>query len=138
MDAGEIMKTIRYKGVTHGWSSKSQVWAAVGMWAWLGHRLSGLGLGFYIFLHTILMGSALLAGEQAFNARLGLLMGSPIFKVLDAMLLSAVYYHGLNGLRVVLFDLGIGVAQRSQKVLFWAFMAVAAILWIWSVCLIFV
>ncbi len=137
MDAGEMMEAIRYRDVTQGWSSKSQVWTAVGMWAWLGHRLSGLGLAFYIFLHTILMGFALLAGEQAFNAMLGLLMGSPIFKVLDAMLLSAVYYHGLNGLRLVLFDLGIGVTQRSQKVLFWVFMAVAAILWIWSVSLIF-
>ena len=132
-----MMEVIQFGNETEGWASKSQVWTAVGMWAWLAHRLTGLGLAFYIFLHTILMGSSLLAGEQAFNATLGLLMGSLVFKVLDAMLLGAVYYHGLNGLRLVLFDLGIGVALRSQKVLFWVFMAVAAVLWIWSAYLIF-
>jgi succinate dehydrogenase / fumarate reductase cytochrome b subunit len=103
------------------------------MWAWILHRLTGLGLVLYIFIHIILMSSSLLRGQQAFDAMLTLLMRHPVFEVLDTMLLGAVLYHGFNGIRILLFDLGVGIGVRSQKVLFWVFMAIAAILWVWSI-----
>ncbi len=116
-------------------SHKRQMWDVTGMWAFVLHRITGLGLVFYILLHTILMGGALLSGKEDFNATLSLLMGNPVFEVLDIMLLGAVLYHGFNGIRIILFDMGAGVSVNSQRNIFWVFMGVAAILWFWSIAL---
>jgi len=42
----------------------------------------------------------------------------------EMLLVTAVIYHGLNGLRVILFDLGIGI--KRQKALFWGAFVLAA------------
>jgi len=109
------------------------MWDATGMWAWVLHRITGLGLVFYILLHTILMGSSLLSGKENFDSTLALLMSHPFFEFLDILLLGSVIYHSLNGVRLLFFDIGIGVRVRIQKDLFWVFMSVGAILWIWSI-----
>jgi len=109
------------------------MWDATGMWAWVLHRITGLGLVFYIMLHTVLMGVSLLSGKEGFDSTLSILMGHPVFEVLDILLLGTVLYHGLNGIRVLLFDIGIGVWVRTQKNLFWILMGVGAILWFWAI-----
>jgi len=116
-----------------GYGHKRQVWTTVGMWAWVAHRITGLGLVFYILLHTVLMGLSLLRGKEAFDATLSVLMGNHLFELLDIMLLAAVLYHGFNGIRILLFDMGVGIGVRSQKIIFWVFMGLAAILWLWSI-----
>lgn len=116
-------------------SHRSQMWDVTGMWAFVLHRITGLGLVFYILLHTILMSVSLLSGKEDFDATLSVLMGNPVFEVLDIMLLGAVLYHGFNGIRILLFDMGIGVSVNSQKNIFRIFMGTAAILWFWSIAL---
>jgi succinate dehydrogenase / fumarate reductase cytochrome b subunit len=111
------------------------MWDAIGMWAWLLHRITGIGLVFYILLHTILMASSLISGKERFDATLSVLMGEPVFEVLDLMLLGAVLYHGLNGIRILLFDVGVGISIKSQRNIFWIFMFVGAVLWVWSIAL---
>ena len=118
-----------------GFSHKRQMWDAIGMWAWILHRITGLGLVFYILLHTILMGVSLLSGKEGFDATLSILMGHPVFELLDTMLLGAVLYHGFNGIRILLFDVGIGVSVNSQKIIFRIFMGAEAILWFWSIAI---
>jgi len=122
-------EALLYSRVSH----KRQMWDAIGMWAWLLHRIAGIGLVFYILLHTILMGVSLMSGKESFDAILSVLMGNPFFELLDALLLGAVLYHGFNGIRILLFDMGIGISFRSQKTIFWVFMGAAAILWVWSI-----
>jgi succinate dehydrogenase / fumarate reductase cytochrome b subunit len=117
--------------------AKTQVWTTIGMWAWILHRLTGLGLALYIFIHIVLMSIALLRGQQTFDAMLSYLMGHLVFQVLEALVVGAALYHGFNGIRILLFDLGVGIGVRSQKVLFWSLMAVAAILWVLSIAVIF-
>jgi succinate dehydrogenase / fumarate reductase cytochrome b subunit len=116
-----------------GYSHKSQVWTTIGMWAWVLHRLTGLGLALYLFIHIVLMGLSLLRGEEAFDAALSVLMGSRFFGLLETLLLAAVLYHGFNGIRILLFDMGLGIGVRAQKIIFWVFMGMAAILWLWSI-----
>lgn len=116
-----------YEGTWRAYINRSQVWTAVGMWAWLLHRITGLALVFYILLHVVLMGTFLLQGRSAFDALLGLLMGNPFFQGLDLLLTAAVLYHGANGIRLLLFDLGLGF--NRQKEIFWTFMILAALVY---------
>ncbi len=116
-----------------GYGHKSQVWTTIGMWAWVLHRLTGLGLVLYLLIHIVLMGLSLLRGEEAFDAALSVLMGSRFFGLLETLLLAAVLYHGFNGIRILLFDMGLGIDVRAQKIIFWVFMGMAAILWLWSI-----
>jgi succinate dehydrogenase / fumarate reductase, cytochrome b subunit len=119
--------------ISQKFSHRSQVWDTTGMWAWILHRVTGLGLVFYILLHIVLMSLSLLRGPEGFDETLSLLMGNPFFKFLDTLLLAAVLYHGFNGIRILLFDAGVGVSVKSQKIIFWVLMALAGFLWIWSI-----
>ena len=71
--------------------------------AWFGHRASGLGVLFYLFLH-IVENFTLLFGADAYNATLGLFRNLPV-RLLEILLMAAVVYHALNGLRVISMDL---------------------------------
>lgn len=95
-----------------------------GMTAYLFHRISGVALAFYLVMHIMVISSAMVGGKSAFDALLGLLQ-TPLFVVLDLGLIAAIVFHGFNGVRLILFDLGIGV--RSQKQLFWAVIAVSVV-----------
>jgi succinate dehydrogenase / fumarate reductase, cytochrome b subunit len=107
--------------------SNGQVWRpmAVGMWAWWLQRVTGLGLAGYLLLHVFLMGTSILRGPSAFDSLLALLMGSKLFMLLDLALLAAVLIHGFNGIRLILFDLGLGIPH--QKKVFWVGMGVACL-----------
>jgi succinate dehydrogenase / fumarate reductase cytochrome b subunit len=105
------------------YANKSQVWSTVGMWAWLLHRITGIAIACFIVLHIILISTGIFRGPEAFNAELALLLGNPFFLVLDFLLTGAVLYHALNGIRLLLFDFGIGYGR--QKEIFWSFMVSA-------------
>lgn len=84
--------------------------------AWILQRASGLFLTVYLIAHIFVIGTAL-QGEQTFDDLLGTFEQTP-FLVLDAGLVGVVAFHAFNGLRLILFDLAVGL--RFQKVLFWA------------------
>jgi succinate dehydrogenase / fumarate reductase cytochrome b subunit len=94
-----------------------------GWWAWLLQRVTGVALVGYLFLHVALISTGQ-AGADTFDDVLKVLQ-TPVFVALDLLLLAAVLYHGLNGLRVVLLDLGIGI--RRQAALFWACLALTLV-----------
>jgi len=98
------------------------LWKGLGMWAWLLFRISGLVLVGYLFVHigVISLGRA---GADKLDQMLDL-FHNPVMVFLELMLVGAVLYHALNGVRIVLMDLGIGI--RAHKTVFWACMAVAA------------
>ncbi len=97
-----------------------------GMWAWVGHRLTGLVLVAYVFLHLSFISTASMAeGGADFDALMET-TSQPLFVAMDFLLVIVVIYHAMNGLRVVLFDLGVGI--RRQKLVFWITMAISAVL----------
>jgi succinate dehydrogenase / fumarate reductase cytochrome b subunit len=87
----------------------------VGTIAWILHRITGVFLVVYLLVHIFVIGQAV-RGQDAFNAALHFVQ-TPVFVVLDCGLAGIVTYHGINGLRVVAFDMGRGIHQ--QKWLFW-------------------
>ena len=95
----------------------------VGMFAWILHRLSGLALVGYLVVH--IWGLKAITNPDAYNALITS-YHAPIFKVGEFLLLGAVVYHSLNGLRIVLIDF-MGWSPNHRK-LFWTLGAVAAVL----------
>ena len=95
-----------------------------GWWAWFLQRLTGVALVGYLFLHILVI-STVQAGQDAFDSVL-IVLQKPFFVVLDLFLIAAVVYHALNGVRVLLFDLGIGL--KRQAGLFWVCMVLTTIL----------
>ena len=95
----------------------------LGTWAFWLHRLTGLALAFYLLLHIVVI-STVIGGKASFEAAMGFLK-SPFFLVLEMGLVAAICVHGFNGVRIVLFDLGVGV--KKQREIFMALMAVAVI-----------
>jgi len=86
-----------------------------GLWAFMAHRLSGIALVAYLFLHLAVL-SQLWGGPARWDAFVALAR-SPLLLALDVLLLATVLFHGLNGLRLTLLGLGYGL--RWQKLLFW-------------------
>ena len=95
----------------------------VGMFAWMLHRLTGLALVGYLMVH--IWGLKSITNPAAYNALIAS-YHAPIFKVGEFLLLGAVVYHALNGMRIVLIDF-MGWSPNQQK-LFWTLGAVAAVL----------
>ncbi|MFH1092514.1 MAG: succinate dehydrogenase, cytochrome b556 subunit [Pseudomonadota bacterium] len=75
-----------------------------GFVAWVLHRLGGLGLVAYIFLHLYVLSS--LADGPAFFNRIMALFDHPLIKIMEIGLLGVVVYHSVNGLRIVFMDYG--------------------------------
>lgn len=85
-----------------------------GSWAWILHRITGLGLTAYIYVHIYAL-TTLTQGEKAFDEEMKLFT-TPVFKVLEWLLFSLVLFHAFNGVRIVLVDWANG-ARYHKKIL---------------------
>ena len=94
-----------------------------GSWAWIFHRISGIALTVYLFVHIYAL-STLSKGRAEFSTEMEMFR-KPIFMVLEFLLFLPVIYHSLNGFRIVLVDLGKGA--RNQKSLLRTVYAIAGI-----------
>jgi succinate dehydrogenase / fumarate reductase, cytochrome b subunit len=92
--------------------------------AFVGNRITGLGLVFYLYLHLAVL-SLLLRGAEAWNDFLEIAT-TTVFLLLDVLLLFGLLYHGLNGLRVTL--VGTGYVPNRQKALWWSGAVVGTLL----------
>ncbi|MGQ9463657.1 MAG: succinate dehydrogenase, cytochrome b556 subunit [Candidatus Fervidibacter sp.] len=72
------------------------------MWAWLLHRLTGVGIFVFLLVHVV--DTALIGWGRDLYDTLVRLYHHPVFRVGEILLFGAVLFHGLNGLRVVVMD----------------------------------
>ena len=101
------------------------LWKATGMWAWVLFRISGLVLVLYLFVHIGVISTARFGEDGSTLNSIMKMFESPIAVLLDLLLVWAVLYHALNGVRIVLMDFGVGIKQH--KWIFWVCMAIAVI-----------
>ena len=101
---------------------------STGSWAFMLHRVSGIGLTIYLFLHLAVL-NQLRGGAAHWDGFISLVK-SPLFLILDVVLLFGFLMHGLNGLRLTL--LGFGLGLRSQKRLAWIAFTIAVSLTLWG------
>ena len=91
-------------------------WRYSGMVAFVIQRVTGVALLFYLFLHVHTI--HLLREPDKFDVALQQFR-SPFFKLLEIGLLGTVILHALNGVRLTLIDMGIGVNPTRQRQMFW-------------------
>ncbi len=72
------------------------------MYAWLLHRLTGVGVLVFVFAHVI--DTALIGwGPGAYNEAIALYRKTG-FRIGEILLFGAVLYHALNGVRITIMD----------------------------------
>jgi succinate dehydrogenase / fumarate reductase cytochrome b subunit len=85
------------------------------MWSWLLHRISGLAILVFLFIHIVDI-SVIGFGPTTYNTSV-VLFDQVIVRLLSLSLIVAVLYHSLNGLRIMAIDFW-RKGVRYQKVLF--------------------
>ena len=81
---------------------------------YLGHRLSGLGLLAYMILHIVETANRI-RGEEAW-AGLMALFASPPFRVIEYLLFAMAVFHAMNGLRLMLIELGFFLGRPREPI----------------------
>jgi succinate dehydrogenase / fumarate reductase cytochrome b subunit len=102
----------------------SGLWKGLGMWAWVLFRISGLVMVLYLFVHIWVISQGRVGGPERLD-ELFAFFDKPLLVFLDPMLVAAVLYHALNGVRIILMDLGVGL--QRHKAIFWVCMTLAAL-----------
>jgi succinate dehydrogenase / fumarate reductase, cytochrome b subunit len=74
-----------------------------GHWAFVLHRVTGLGTGLFLTVHIVDIALVYFA-PAAFQGVIDLYR-STLFSLGEIALLFCVFYHGLNGLRIAYFDM---------------------------------
>jgi succinate dehydrogenase / fumarate reductase, cytochrome b subunit len=73
-----------------------------GMWAWVLHRISGVAIFFFLFVH-VLDTALVRVSPQAYNQVVEIYK-TPVAGLMTMGLVAAVLFHALNGIRVTLVD----------------------------------
>ena len=85
-----VRDTLRYRG-------------RQGQWLWVLHRVSGLGILFFLFFHVLDM--ALVYFDVPLNESLIAIYKTPFFSFLEVVLAALLIFHAVNGVRVAVLDL---------------------------------
>jgi succinate dehydrogenase / fumarate reductase cytochrome b subunit len=92
-----------------------------GMWAWVAQRITGVLVFFFLFAH--ILGVALVrVSPDAYDTVMDLYK-NPLAAVLEVLLVAAVLYHAVNGLRVIAVDFW-SKGAKYQRQLLWAALAI--------------
>jgi len=99
-----LTETLRYRG-------------AIGQWSWVLHRITGLGVVFFLTLHVIDTSWSVFYPQLYVEAIAT--YQSPLFTIGEFALVAAVVYHALNGIRIVIFDYRPRWWKYQQRAAYW-------------------
>jgi succinate dehydrogenase / fumarate reductase cytochrome b subunit len=98
----------------------------VGGWVWAGnyklerylyilHRVTGLGILLFLLLHLIMTTVFRIQGQDIWEATMRILH-NPLFKIGEYLVVVAFIYHALNGLRLILQELGFLIGRPTPPI----------------------
>jgi succinate dehydrogenase / fumarate reductase cytochrome b subunit len=87
---------------------------SAGMWAWIFHKFTGWVLVGYLFTHIAVLSTAL-SGASEYTTTIRTLEGLLVVRIMEVGLLSVAVFHILNGVRLLLVDLGVGLEQQDRS-----------------------
>lgn len=97
-----------------------------GMWSWVGHRITGVVIFFFLLVH-VLDTSLVRVSPEAYDAVIGTYQ-NPLMAVGEVGLVAAIVFHAFNGLRIILVDFWKG-GTKYHKQMLWTVL----VLWIVTV-----
>ena len=93
-----------------------------GMWAWIFHKFTGWILVGYLFTHIAVLSTAIpgAAGEtvndvNVYTYTIQELESLLLVRVMEVGLLAVAVFHILNGIRLLMVDLGIGLDAQDRS-----------------------
>jgi len=101
----------------------------LGMYAWVIQRLSGIYLVIFLLTHITAIAQANFGITKGIQVEIFDVLRNPFWyagptsAIFDLIALGIIAFHGLNGVRIVFLDLGLGV--RRHRLNFWITMLVA-------------
>jgi succinate dehydrogenase / fumarate reductase, cytochrome b subunit len=84
-----------------------------GQWAFVGHRVSGVLVFFFLLLHIVDV--SLINADPVLYDEVHELYGNILLRVFEVGLLFALLFHSLNGLRIVLVDFFPGMVRNERR-----------------------
>jgi succinate dehydrogenase cytochrome b556 subunit len=97
----------------------------LGQYAWILHRVAGAGILFFLLVHILdimLIGF----GREVYDEAVEVYANAFLIPM-EIALVGAVFYHTLNGLRIILINFSTWGLDR-QKMLFWAALGITVVL----------
>ena len=106
-----------------------QNYLGAGGWVWAGkyklerylyllHRVTGLGLIFFVIIHLAMTTFFRIQGQSIWEATMTILH-NPWFKIGEYLVVVAFTYHALNGLRLILQQLGYLMGKPTPPIYPW-------------------
>ncbi|MEN6519881.1 MAG: succinate dehydrogenase, cytochrome b556 subunit [Armatimonadota bacterium] len=89
-----------------------------GMWSWVLHRVAGVGI--FVFLIAHIVDTSFVGwGSTLYDHTVKNLYRTPIGKMGEIVLIGAVLFHAINGIRIIVIDF-VPRATRLHRQLFYA------------------
>lgn len=88
----------------------------IGQWAWILHRVTGVGVLLFLLTH-ILDTALILLGPEWYNKIIAIYR-HPVFGLMEIGLFAAVLYHALNGVRIILVDFWVESTLYHKQMFF--------------------
>ena len=98
-----------------------------GMWSWVAHRITGVAVFLFLFVH-VLDTALVRVSPEAYDLVIATYK-TPLVNLMEVGLVGAVLYHALNGLRIILIDFW-AKGPRLQRQMLWVIMTVWLLLMI--------
>lgn len=97
-----------------------------GMWAWLLHRATGLGVLLFLVIHVVET-AAIIYSPEFYDEALRLYK-NPFFRFAELLIFFSVLFHAANGLRIVVQDFWPSVMERQRQLALVAGVVVALVM----------
>ena len=92
-----------------------------GMWSWALHRITGVTIFFFLFVH-VLDTALVRVSPDTYNRAIETYK-NPIVALMEMALVVAVRFHALNGIRVILVDFW-SKGPKYQRLMLWIVLAI--------------
>ncbi|WP_132993940.1 succinate dehydrogenase, cytochrome b556 subunit [Gordonia zhaorongruii] len=98
-----------------------------GMWSWVLHRITGVSIFFFLFVHVL--DTAVIRVDPNMYTEVINTYKTPIIGLMEIGLVFCVLYHALNGLRLILVDFW-SKGAKYQRQMLWVILSVVAVVFI--------
>ncbi|MCC3326804.1 succinate dehydrogenase, cytochrome b556 subunit [Nocardia abscessus] len=92
-----------------------------GMWSWALHRITGVAIFFFLFVH-VLDTALVRVSPDTYNEAIEIYK-TPIVALMEMGLVVVVLFHALNGVRVILVDFW-SKGPKYQRLMLWIILAI--------------